>query len=133
MSHLLGLASHHSLCHLICHPDSWRFASVFFFEVALFLVHLHLLRLIQSQLLLLHLSPIPLFLLHFPFHKWIWIKLVNSVPFMKKTPVNQVYILIWFHWLSQLYSEWRQTSKLVNLKISAKVPGMRFKSKFEND
>ena len=26
-----------------------------------------------------------------------------------------------FDWLSQLYSEWRQTSKLVNLKISAKV------------
>ena len=24
-------------------------------------------------------------------------------------------------WLSQFYSEWRQTSKLVNLKISAKV------------
>ena len=26
-----------------------------------------------------------------------------------------------FDWLSQLYSEWRQTSKLVNLRISAKV------------
>ena len=26
-----------------------------------------------------------------------------------------------FHWLLQLYSEWRQISKLVNLKISAKV------------
>ena len=26
-----------------------------------------------------------------------------------------------FYWLSQLYSEWRETSKLVNLKISAKV------------
>ena len=26
-----------------------------------------------------------------------------------------------FDWLSKLYSEWRQTSKLVNLKISAKV------------
>ena len=26
-----------------------------------------------------------------------------------------------FHWLSQFYSEWRQTSKLVYLKISAKV------------
>ena len=24
-------------------------------------------------------------------------------------------------WLSQLYSEWRETSKLVNLKISAQV------------
>ena len=27
----------------------------------------------------------------------------------------------YFDWLSQLYSEWKQTSKLVNLKISAKV------------
>ena len=26
-----------------------------------------------------------------------------------------------FDWPSQLYSEWRQTSKLVNFKISAKV------------
>ena len=26
-------------------------------------------------------------------------------------------------WLSQFYSEWRQTSKLVNLKISMKVCG----------
>ena len=25
------------------------------------------------------------------------------------------------HWLSQFYNEWTQTSKLVNLKISAKV------------
>ena len=26
-----------------------------------------------------------------------------------------------FEWLSQFYSEWRQTSKLVNLKISARI------------
>ena len=26
-----------------------------------------------------------------------------------------------FDWLSQFYGEWKQTSKLVNLKISAKV------------
>ena len=26
-----------------------------------------------------------------------------------------------FDWLSQFYSEWRQTSKVVNLMISAKV------------
>ena len=26
-----------------------------------------------------------------------------------------------FHWLSQFYSEWRQTSKLVNLNIFANV------------
>ena len=53
---------------------------------------------------------------------WKWLKLFNCVPFIKKTLVNQVYIRIWsFEWFSQLYSEWRQTSKLVNLEISAKV------------
>ena len=115
---------------------------------------------------------------------WKWLKFLNSLPFIKKTLVNQIYIRIWsfwqtftvlqwmkknskinqfsgfllmsgyamcvkiwqwpkllnffhssrkhfwiiftfkfdfFDWLSQLYSEWRQTSKLVNLKISAKV------------
>ena len=26
-----------------------------------------------------------------------------------------------FHWLSRFYSEWKETSKLVNLRISAKV------------
>ena len=53
---------------------------------------------------------------------WKWLKLFNSVPFIKKTLVNQVYIRIWsFEWFSQLYSEWRQASKLVNLEISAKV------------
>ena len=36
-------------------------------------------------------------------------------------------------WLSQFYSEWRQTSKLDTLKSSAKVQGMRFSTKFEND
>ena len=39
---------------------------------------------------------------------WKWLKLLHFVPFH-------------FDWLSQLWSEWRQTSKLVNLKISAKV------------
>ena len=37
---------------------------------------------------------------------WKWLKLLNSVPFIKKTLVNQVYIRIWsFDWLSQFYSE----------------------------
>ena len=131
------------------------------------------------------------------FKIWQWLKLLNSVPFIKKTLVNHVYIGIWsswltftalqwmktnfkirqfsrfllsseyaiqvkiwkwlkhflilfhssrkhlyiiftfefhhFYWLSQLYSEWKQTSKLVNLKVSCSGPGMRFYSKFEND
>ena len=36
-------------------------------------------------------------------------------------------------WLSQFYSEWRQTSKLVNFQDLSSVPGMRFRSNFEND
>ena len=46
---------------------------------------------------------------------WELLKLLNSVPFIKKTLVNQVYIGIRSFWLtSQFYSEWRQTSKLIN-------------------
>ena len=30
---------------------------------------------------------------------WKWLKLLNSVPFIKKTLVNQVYIRIWSFWL----------------------------------
>ena len=36
-----------------------------------------------------------------------------------------------FDSLSQFYSEWGQTSKLVDLKITAKILGMRFWSKFQ--
>ena len=53
---------------------------------------------------------------------WKWRKLLNSVPFIKKTLVNQVYIRYRSFWqLSQLYNEWRKTSKLVNLKISPQI------------
>ena len=31
---------------------------------------------------------------------WKWLKLLNSVPFIKKTLVNQVYIRIWSFWLT---------------------------------
>ena len=31
---------------------------------------------------------------------WKWLKLLNSVPFTKKTLVNQVYIRIWSFWLT---------------------------------
>ena len=46
---------------------------------------------------------------------WNWLKLLNSVPFMKKTLLNQVNIRIW-SCFSQFCSEWRQTSKLVNFQ-----------------
>ena len=49
---------------------------------------------------------------------WKWLKLLNSVPFIKKPLVNQVYIRIWyFEWLSQFYSEWRKTPKIVNFQV----------------
>ena len=38
-----------------------------------------------------------------------------------------------YDWLSQFYSEWRQTSKLVNLKISVKARVSDFGQKFENN
>ena len=51
------------------------------------------------------------------FKIWEWLKLLNSVPFIKKTLVNHVHIRIWSSWwLSQFYSEWRQTSKLMNFQ-----------------
>ena len=46
---------------------------------------------------------------------WNWLKLLNSVPFMKKTLLNQVNIRLW-SCFSQFCSEWRQTSKLVNFQ-----------------
>ena len=49
---------------------------------------------------------------------WKWLKLLNSVPFIKKPLVNQVCIWIWsFDWLSQFYSEWRKTPKIVNFQV----------------
>ena len=48
---------------------------------------------------------------------WKWLKLLNSVPFIKKPLVNQVYIRIWSFWLnSQFYSEWKITSKIFNFQ-----------------
>ena len=39
-----------------------------------------------------------------------WLKLLNSLPFIKKTLVNHVSIRIWlFYWFSQFCSEWRKT------------------------
>ena len=37
-----------------------------------------------------------------------------------------------FEWHSQFYSEWKETSKLVNLKISAKVSVSFIKETWEN-
>ena len=45
---------------------------------------------------------------------WKWLKLLNSVPFIKKTLVNQVYIRIWSFWLTFTVLQWMKT----NFKIS---------------
>ena len=45
---------------------------------------------------------------------WEWLKLLNSVPFIKKTPVNHVYIRIWSSWLNFKLLQWMKT----NFKIS---------------
>ena len=49
---------------------------------------------------------------------WKWLKLLKSVPFIKKPLINQVCIWIdHFDWLSQFYSEWRKTPKIVNFQV----------------
>ena len=45
---------------------------------------------------------------------WKWLKPLNSVPFIKKTLVNQVYIRIWSSWLTFTVLKWGKT----NFKIS---------------
>ena len=37
---------------------------------------------------------------------WKWLKLLNSVPFIKKPPLNQVYIRIWSFWLTFTVLQW---------------------------
>ena len=37
---------------------------------------------------------------------WKWLKLLNSVPFIKKPVVNQVYIRIWSFWQSFTVLQW---------------------------
>ena len=43
-----------------------------------------------------------------------WLKLLNSVPFIKKTLVNHVYIGIWSSWMTFTVLQWMKT----NFKIS---------------
>ena len=45
---------------------------------------------------------------------WKWLKLLNSVPFIKKRLVNHVYIRIWSSWLTFTVSQWMKA----NIKIS---------------
>ena len=44
---------------------------------------------------------------------WKWLKLLNSVPFIKKRLVNQVYIWIWSFWLTFTVLQWmKKNSKM---------------------
>ena len=48
---------------------------------------------------------------------WKWLKLLNSVPFIKKRLLNHVYIRIWSSWLTFTVSQgMKATTKLVNFQ-----------------
>ena len=50
---------------------------------------------------------------------WKWLKLLNSVPFIKKPLVNQVYLRIWSFSLTFTVLQWmKRTPKLVNFQVS---------------
>ena len=49
---------------------------------------------------------------------WKWLKLLNSVPFIKKPLVNQVCIWIWSFWLTFTVLQWmKKTLKIVNFQV----------------
>ena len=65
---------------------------------------------------------------------WKWLKLLNSVPFIKKRLRNHVYIRIWSSWLTFTVSQGMKA----NIKISQFSRFLLrsdywFRSKFEND
>ena len=45
---------------------------------------------------------------------WKWLKLLNSLPFIKKPLVNQVYIRIWSFWLTFTVSQWMKKNSKNN-------------------
>ena len=49
---------------------------------------------------------------------WKWLKLLNTVPFIKKPLVNQIYIRIWSFWLTFTVLQWmKKNSKIVNFQV----------------
>ena len=63
---------------------------------------------------------------------WKWLKLLNSVPFIKKPLVNQVCIWIWSFWLTFTVLQWmKKNSK--NSQFSSFLLKSGFWPKFEND
>ena len=45
---------------------------------------------------------------------WKWLKLLNSVPFIKKPLINQVYIRIWSFWLTFTVLQWMKKNSKNN-------------------
>ena len=65
---------------------------------------------------------------------WKWLKLLNSVPFIKKPLVNQVSIRIWSFWLTLTVLQcMKKNSKNSQFSSFLLRSVMRFRSKFEND
>ena len=64
---------------------------------------------------------------------WKWLKLLNSVPFIKKPLVNQVCIWIWSFWLTFTVLQWmKKISKKQSIfKFSAKVRVCDFGQNFK--
>ena len=58
---------------------------------------------------------------------WKWLKLLNSVPFIKKPLVNQVCIWIWSVLLTFTVLQWmKKTPKIVNFQVFCCGPGLGF-------
>ena len=45
---------------------------------------------------------------------WKWLKLLHSVPFIKITLVNHVYIRIWLFWLTFTVLQWMKKNSKIN-------------------
>ena len=65
---------------------------------------------------------------------WKWLKLLNSVPFIQKTLVNQVYIRVSSFGLTFTVLQWiKKNSKICQFSDFCSGQGMRYRSKFDND
>ena len=65
---------------------------------------------------------------------WKWIKLLNSVAFIKKRLLNNFYIRTWVSWLTFTVSQgMKENIKISQFSRFLLRSDIRFKSKFEND
>ena len=63
---------------------------------------------------------------------WKWLKLLNSVQFIKKTLVNHLYIWIWSFWLTFTALQWMKKNFKIGQFSRFLLRSLRFWSKFEN-